>query len=162
MRHPNSQIVFDVVRSGDVNGFYPPLGNYELTVTPPLAGLPLGFENGALRLHVDQIAGAKTVAGAKAPSGGTFLMLGFTLSDTGQMSIAVGPENLHLITPTGDLLSSQTLDPRTAIEKFHTITIQPGHGTAVLDIFSIPAPGQFDRLVYSDPQGNRLELSLKP
>jgi hypothetical protein len=54
------------------------------------------------------------------------------------------------------------LDPRTAIEKFHNQTIQPQHGTAALVIFSLPEPDQFDRLIYSGEQGNRLELSLKP
>jgi hypothetical protein len=209
VRHPNAEIVFDVVRSGDepnlraltdqqiydsiayelsqnhialqaplaadnaydtfggqmsgsVDGFFPPLGNYEPAVTPPHADLPLSIEGGDLRLQVDQIAGANAIVGTRPPAGGTFLMLVFTLADTGQTPITVGPENLSLTALNGDILPPQTMDPRTAIEKFHTLTIQPGHGTAALAIFSLPAPGQFDRLIYSDKQGNRLELRLKP
>ena len=209
-RHPNAQIVFDVIRSGDepnlraltdqqiydsiayelrqnniplqapltaanayqtfggqmlgskVDGFYPPLGNYELTAVPPHADLPLSAKGGDLRLQVDQIAAASAIGGTKAPPGGTFLMLVCVLTDRGQAPITVGPENLSLATPDGDILLSQTIDPRTAIEKFHTQTIQPQHGTAALAIFSLPAPDQFDRLIYADKNGNRLELSLKP
>ena len=89
-------------------------------------------------------------------------MLVFVLTDTGQTPITIGPENLSLTTPAGDILMSQETNPRTAIEKFHTQTIQPQYGTAALAIFSLPAPDHFDRLIYSDKQGNRLELSLKP
>jgi len=208
-RHPNAEIVFDVIRSGDepnlraltdqqiydsiayelsqnhillqapltavnayntfggqmsgsnVDGFSPPLGNYEPTVTPPHADLPLSTEDGSLRLQVDQIAAANTIGGTKPPAGGTFLMLVFVLDNTGQAPITVGPENLSLTTPSGDSLLPQAIDPRTAIEKFHTQTIQPQHGTAALAMFSLPAPDQFDRLIYSDKYGNRLELSLK-
>jgi mono/diheme cytochrome c family protein len=210
MRHPNAEIVFDVVRSGDepnlraltdqqiydsiayelsqnhillqapltavnayntfggqmsgsnVDGFFPPLGNYEPTVTPPHADLPLSTEDGSLHLQVDQIAAASTIGGIKPPAGGVFLMLVSVLTDRSQAPITVGPENLSLTTPSGDTLLPQTIDPRTAIEKFHTQTIQSQHGTAALAIFSLPAPDQFDRLIYSDKHGNRLELSLKP
>ena len=209
-RHPNAQIVFDVIRSGDepnlraltdqqiydsiayelnqnniflqapltaanayhtfggqmsgskFDGFYPPLGNYEPTTTPPHADLPLSAEGGDLRLQVDQIAAASAIGGTKSPTGGIFLMMVFVLADRGQAPITVGPENLSLTIPGDDILLPQTINPRTAIENFHTQTIQPGHGTAALAIFSLPAPDQFDRLIYSDKQGNRLELSLKP
>jgi mono/diheme cytochrome c family protein len=209
-RHPNAEIVFDVVRSGDeanlraltdqqiydsiayelgqnhislqapltasnayntfggqmsgsnADGFFPPLGNYEPTVTPSHADLPLSTENGDLRLQVDQIAAASAIGGAKPPAGGAFLMLVFVLADTGQSPITVGPENLSLTTPGGDVLLPQSLDPRTAIEKFHSLTVQPQHGTAALVIFGLPTPDQFDQLIYSDKQGNRLELRLKP
>lgn len=209
-RHPNAQIVFDVIRSGDepnlralsdqqiydsiayelsqnhiplqtpltaanayetfgggmaggsVDGFFPPLGHYKPAVTPPHADLPLSAAGGELRLQVDQIAVASAIVEAQPPTGGAFLMVVFVLEDTGQAPVTVGPENLSLTTPAGDSLSPQTTDPHTAIEKFHNQTIQPQHSTAALAIFSLPAPEQFDRLIYSDPQGNRLELSLKP
>ena len=209
-RHPNAEIVFDVIRSGDepnlraltdqqiydsiayelsqnhiflqapltttnayqtfggqmpginIEGFYPPLGNYQPAATPPHADLPLSTEGGDLRLQVDQIAATSAIGGAKAPAGGDFLMLVFVLTDTGQTPITVGPENLSLNTPGGDSLLPQTINPHTAIEKFHIQTIQPQHGTAALAIFSLSAPDQFDRLIYADKYGNRLELSLKP
>ena len=209
-RHPNAQIVFDVIRSGGepnlraltdqqiydsiayelsqnqiplqapltaanaydtfggqmsgrgIDGFYPPLGNFESAPTPFHADLPLSVAGGDLRLQVDQIAAASSIGDTKPPAGGVFLMVVFVLTDTGQAPVTVGPENLSLITSAGDILTPQETDPRTAIEKFHTQTIQPQYGTAALAIFSLPAPDQFDRLVYSDEQGNRLELSLKP
>ena len=146
----------------NVDGFYPPLGNYEPISTPPHADLPLNTEGGDLRLQVDQIAAVSAIGSTKAPAGGAFLMLVFVLTDRGQAPIMVGTENLSLTTPSGDTLLPQTIDPHTAIEKFHTQTIQPGHGTAALAIFSLPMSDQFDRLIYSDKQGNRLELSLQP
>jgi mono/diheme cytochrome c family protein len=210
VRHPNAEIVFDVVRSGGEpnlraltdqqiydsiayelsqnhislqapltaanayntfggrmsgdtgDGFYPPLGNYEPAATPPHADLPLSTANGVLRLQVDQIAAAKTIGDSDPPPGGALLMVVFVLADTGQAPIPVGPENLRLTTPGGDVLLPQTVDPRTAIEKFHKQTIQPQHGTAALAIFSLPASDQFDRLIYSDEGGNQMELRLKP
>jgi len=209
-RHPNAQIVFDVVRSGgepnlrkltdqqiydsiayelsqnqiqldtpltaenaytimggqmlgnNVAGFFPPLGNFNLANTPSHAELPLSTGDGNLRLQVDQIAAASAIGNSKPSADGVFLMVVFVLADTGRASITIGPENLTLITPEGDTLSPQVLDPRTAIEKFHSLTIQPQHGTAALAIFSLSEPDQFDRLVYSDKQGNHLELKLKP
>jgi len=210
VRHPNAQIVFDVVRSGgepnlraltdqqiydsiayelsqnqipiraplttvnaydtfggqmsgsNVDGFYPPRGNYEPAATPAHADLPLSAENGDLRLQIDQIAAASAIGDAKPSAGGVFLMVVFVLTDTGQAPITVGPENLSLSTPNGDILSPQTIDPHAAIEKFHKQTIQPEHGTAALNVFSLPASDQFDRLIYSDESGNQLELHLKP
>jgi len=209
-RHPNAQIVFDVIRSGgepnlraltdqqiydsiayelsqnqipiqapltaanaydtfggqmsgrDIDGFYPPLGNYVAAPTPSHADLPLSTAGGDLRLQVDQIAAASAIGDTKPPAGGVFLMLVFALTDTGQTPITVGPEHLSLITPAGDIITPQEIDPRTAIEKFHTQTIQPQYGTTALAMFSLPTPDQFDRLIYSDKQGNQLELSLKP
>jgi hypothetical protein len=209
-RHPNAQIVFDVIRSGDepnlraltdqqiydsiayelsqnnisiqvpltaanayqifggqmsgsnVDGFYPPLGNYQPAATPPHVNLPISTEGGDLYLQVDQIAAASAIGGTKPPAGGAFLMLVFVLVDRGQAPITVSPESLSLTTPSGDILLPHAIDPHTAIEKFHTQTIQPQHGTAALAIFSLPVPDQFDRLIFSDKQGNRLERSLKP
>lgn len=209
-RHPNAQIVFDVIRSGGepnlraltdqqiydsiayelsqnhisiqapltaanayqtfggqmsgskVDGFFPPLGYYQLAPTPPHADLPLSTEGGDLRLQVDQIAAASTIGDSKPPTDGIFLMVVFVLADRGQAPIAVDPGNLSLTTASGDTLLPQAMDPHTAIEKFHAQTIQPQHGTAALAIFSLLAPDQFDQLIYSDKNGNRLELSLKP
>lgn len=210
VRHPNAEIVFDIVRSGGESnlraltdqqiydsiayelgqnhillqtpltaanayntfggrmsgsihhGLFPPIGNYEPSDTPSHADLPLGTEDGDLRMQIDQIATAKSIGSTRPPSGGTFLMLVFVLTNTGQSPIIVGPENLNLTTPLGDILLPQAFDPHTAIEKFHHQTIQPEYGTAALAIFSLPAPDQFDHLIYSDKHGNRLELSLKP
>jgi hypothetical protein len=209
-RHPNAEIVFDVIRSGDepnlqaltdqqiydsiayelsqnnislqarltaanayhtfggqmlgsnFDGFFPPLGNYQPAATPSHVNLSLSAEGGDLHLQVDQIAAASAIGSTKAPASGTFLMVVFVLTDTNQAPITVGPENLSLTTPGNDILLPQAIDPHTAIEEFHTQTIQPGHSTAALAIFSLPAPDQFDRLIYSDKRGNRLKLRLKP
>ena len=49
-----------------------------------------------------------------------------------------------------------------AIEKFHTQTIKPQHGTAALVVFTLSAPEAFDKLIYDDQAGNQLTLALKP
>lgn len=209
-RHPNAEIVFDVVRSGgepnlraltdqqiydsiayelnqnqipltapltvenayttfggqmsgsNVDGFYPPLGSYEPAVTPLHAKLPLSTEDGDLRIQVDQIAAASAIRDINPPANGVFLMVVIVVTVKGQEPITVGPEYLSLATPDGDILSPQMIDPHTAIETFHTQTIKPEYGTSALVVFSIPAPDQFERLIYSDEGGNQMELHLKP
>ena len=48
------------------------------------------------------------------------------------------------------------------IEKFHTQTIKPQHGTAALVVFTLSAPEAFDKLIYDDGAGDKLTLVLKP
>ncbi len=159
----NAYATFGGLMSGSTaNGLYPPLGDFQLAISSSHAPLPLSAAAGGLRLQVDQFAQASAIGGIKPSAAGVFLMLVFVLADTGPATIAVGPENLALTTPSGSILNPVPVDPHTAIEKFHDQTIQPQYGTAALAIFSLPAPDQFDQLIYADGPGNRLALSLKP
>jgi hypothetical protein len=208
-RHPNAEIVFDVVRSGDEpnlqrltdqqiydaiayelrenqialrapltaanafityggtmsgevqNGLFPPSDNVVMRGIPPTRRLPLAAENGRLRMQVDQIAEAGAIGNSMPPAGGAFLILVVVMTDIDQAPFTVSPDDLRLSTPTGDLLRPQSIDPHSAIEKFHLRTIDPQHGVAALLIFTLPAAEQFDQLVYEDQAGNRLVLALR-
>ena len=209
-RHPNAEIAFDVVRSGDEpnlraltdqqifdaiayqlsqnqitlespltaanafttnggamsgiaqSGLFPPSDNIVIRTMPPTRDLPLSAENDRLRLQIDQIAEASSIGNAKLPSDGAFLILVFVLSDLDQAPIKVSPENLSLSTPTDGILLPQSINLHSAIEQFHTQTIEPQYGTAALVIFTLSSPDQFDQLIYDDQAGNHLTLALKP
>ncbi len=209
-RHPNAQIVFDVIRSGGEpnlraltdqqiydaiayelsqnqiplespltaanafityggsmsgqvqGGLFPPSDNAVIISTPPTRDLPIATENDMLRLQLDQITEASAIGNTKPPAGGAFLIMVFVLTDLDQAPITVSPDHLNLMTPSGDGLQPQSINLHSAIEKFHTQTIKPQHGTAALVIFTLSDPEQFDQLIYDDQAGNRLALALKP
>jgi hypothetical protein len=206
LRHPNAQIIFDVVRSGDETnlraltdqeiynaiafqlslnqvrlevplaaanafaahggamsggaqqGIFPPLENVVLRDTPLMFGTPLAAQNDRLRLQVDQITEASAVGNSR----GAFLILVMLLSDLDDQPITVSPDHLTLANPDGELLMPQSIAVHSAIEKFHSQTIVPLHGTVGLVVFTLSGPTKFDRLVYDDEAGNRLILALKP
>lgn len=205
-RHPNAQIVFDVIRSGSERnllaltdqqiydsiayelsqnqialespltaenahetfggkmsgeaqgGLFPPSNNAILIDPPLILDLPIAAENDRLRLQLDQIAEASAIGKDK----GTFLILVIMFSDLDDKPITVSPDHLSLSTPSGELLEPQPINIQSAIEKFHTRTIKPEHGTVGLIVFTLPAPDQFDQLIYDDGVGVRLTMALKP
>lgn len=209
-RHPNAQVVFDVVRSGNEpnlraltdqqiydaiayelsqnqitlqssltaanaitthgglmsgsaqGGLFPPADGVVMSRMPETRALPIAAESDSLRLQVDQLSEASAIGIAKPPSGSTFLIVVFVLTDLDQSATTVGPDSLTLTTPSGDVLQPQSINIPSAIERFHTQTITPEHGTATLAIFTLTAPDQFDRLVYDDGAGGQLALALKP
>ncbi|MEP7137403.1 MAG: hypothetical protein ABI904_20960 [Chloroflexota bacterium] len=209
-RHPNAEIVFDVIRSGDEpnlraltdqqiydsiayelgqnqiqleapltaenafatyggtmsgkaqGGLYPPSNNAVIINLPPMRDTPIHVENDSLRLQLDQIAEASAIGNTKPPAGGVFLVLVIGFNDLKNESITVSPDHLRLSTPGGELLQPQPINIRSAIEKFHTQTIKPEHGTAALVVFTLSAPEDFDQLIYDDGNGNQLTLALKP
>ena len=205
-RHPNAQIVFDVVRSGGErnllaltdqqiydaiayqlsqnqitlksrltadNAFrtyggtmsggsqgrlYPPSSNAVMTDPPATLDFPIAAQNDRLRLQLDQIAQASAIGNAK----GTFLMLVIVFDDLADHPITVSPDHLRLATVAGELLEPQSINIRSAIEKFHTQTIKFEHGTVGLVVFQLTAPDQFAKLIYDDGAGQQLILALKP
>jgi len=209
-RHPNAQVVFDVIRSGGEpnllmltdqqiydaiayelsqnqiplespltaenafmtygggmsgeaqGGLFPPSDNAVIINTPLTCDLPIATENERLRLQLDQIAQASAIGNVKPPAGGAFLILVIVFNDLDNEQITVGPEHLRLSTPTGELLEPQPINIQSAIEKFHTRTIKPQHGTVGLVVFTLTASEGFDRLMYDDRAGNQLTLALKP
>ena len=205
-RHPNAQIIFDVIRSGgernllaltdqqiydaiayelDQNqialdspltadnayktfggkmsgkvqgGLFPPSDNTLLTAPHPTRDLPIAAQNRSLRFQLDQIAQAASIGNNQ----GTYLILVITFSDLEDDPIIVSPEFMMLSTPEDEFLSPLSSDIHSAIEKFHTQTIKPQHGTVGLVVFSLPTPDGFDQLIYDDGIGDRLTLALKP
>jgi len=209
-RHPNAQIVFDVIRSGGEpnllaltnqqiydaiayelsqnqiplespltaanafityggsmsgqvqGGLFPPSDNAVIVNTPPTRDLPIATENDRLRLQVDQIAEASAIGNATPPEGGAFLIIVIVFNDLDNEPITVSPDHLRLSMPSGDLLQPQSINIHSAIEKFHTRTIKPEHGTVGLVVFTLSAPEGFDQLIYDDGTGDKLTLALKP
>lgn len=209
-RHPNAQIVFDVIRSGGEpnllaltdqqiydaiayelsqnqiplespltaenafktyggsmsgqaqGGLFPPSDNVALINMPFNLDLPIAAKNEGLQLQLDQIAQASAIGNAKPPAGGVFLILVIVFNDLDNDPVTVSPEHLRLSTAGGDLLEPQSINIHSAIEKFHTQTIKPYHGTVGLVVFTLSDPEAFDQLIYDDGAGNRLTLALKP
>jgi len=209
-RHPNAQIVFDVIRSGGEpnllaltdqqiydsiayelsqnritlesplttdnahetfggkmsgeaqGGLYPPSDNAVLRELPLTRDLPIAAQNDRLRLQVDQIAEASAIGNAKPPEGGAFLILVIVFNDLDNEPITVSPDHLRLSMPSGELLQPQPINIQSAIEKFHTRTIKPEHGTVGLVVFTLSDPEAFDQLIYDDGAGDKLTLALKP
>ena len=205
-RHPNAQIVFDVIRSGGEknllvltdqqiydaiayqlsqnqialeslltaenaykiyggsmsgkaeSGLFPPSNNATLIDIPRARDLPIAAQNDRLYLQLDQIAQASAIGNDK----GTFLILVIMFNDLNDNPITVNPDYLSLSTSGGELLKPQSLNIHSAIEKFHTRSIKPQHGTVGLVVFVLSAPDQFDQLIYDDDMGDRITLPLKP
>jgi hypothetical protein len=205
-RHPNAQVVFDVIRSGGERnllaltdqqiydaiayqleqnqidltspltagnafktyggtmsgsgqgGLFPPSDNVVLIDTLPARDLPMVAQNGALRLQVDQIAEASTIGNSK----GSFLIIVVMFSDLDDQPITLEPTYLSLTAPSGERLKPQSINIRSAIEKFHEQTITPQHGTVGLVVFTLTAPEQFDQLIYDDGTGTPLMVAFNP
>jgi mono/diheme cytochrome c family protein len=205
-RHPNAQIVFDVIRSGSERNLlaltdqqiynaiayelnqnqitlqspitadnahatsggkmsgeaqgrlFPPSNNAILIDPPFTRGLPIAAQNERLRIQVDQIAHASAIGN----DSGAFFILVLVFNDLGDEPITVSPDYLSLSTPGGEVLQPQQINIQSAIEKFHTRTIKPQHGTAGLVVFTLSTPEDFDQLIYDDGVGEPLTLALKP
>ena len=205
-RHPNAQIVFDVIRSGSERnllgltdqqiydaiayelsrdqikldlpltadnafatfggkmsgeaqgGLFPMSDNANLIDLPPIRDLPIVAENKRLRVQVDQIAQASRFGDDQ----GVYLILVLAFSDLDHEPSNVSPNHLNLLTSSGELLEPQPVNIKSAIEKLHTRTIKLNYGTVGLVVFNLPAPDQFDQLIYDNGAGDRLTLALKP
>jgi hypothetical protein len=209
-RHPNAQVVFDVIRSGSEKnllaltdqqiynaiayqlsqneialespltvdnafaiyggsmsgeaqgGLFPPSDNAFMIRIPHMPHLPITVQNERLRIQIDQFAQTIAIGSDKPPEGGVYLILVLAVNDLDNEPITVSPNYLSLSTPSGELLKTRSTNIHSAIEKFHTQTIKPQHGTVGLVVFTLTAPDGFDHLIYDDGAGNQLTLALNP
>lgn len=205
-RHPNAQIVFDVIRSGSERnllaltdqqiynaiayelsqnqihlespltadnafrtfggsmsgeaqgGLFPPSENAILIDLPPIRNLPIAAQNDKLHIQVDQIAQASPFGDDK----GAYLIVVLAFRDLDDHPSTVRPLDLNLLTPSGELLMPQSVNIESAIEHFHSSSIRRNYGTVGLVVFNLPAPDQFEQLIYNDGEGGRITLALKP
>ncbi len=84
------------------------------------------------------------------------------VNDLEKEPTTVGPDHLTLSIRGSDLLQPQPINIQSAIERFHKRTIKYQHKTAVLVVFALTAPDQFDQLVSDNQDANLLALALKP
>lgn len=145
---------------------FPPPGNAELTSTWPASSpqadltLPFTAENDNLRLRLTQIALATTINGKVPTSGGSYILIVLTFEDLATKSLEVAPELLSLVTRDGQTLAPLDIGLAYPVDRFHTQTIQPEHGTAALAIFTLPEGAEIDHIQYSLPAGGQLILEL--
>ena len=145
---------------------YPPPGNAELVSTWPdpsfqeALDLPLSTENGDLRLRLTQIALAASIGGNASPSGERYVLMVLTFEDLADEPLEVGPGQLSLVTTDGDTLAPQEIGLAYPVDRFHSQTIQPEHGTAAWAAFALPEAAKMDHLLYILPTRERLILEL--
>jgi len=145
---------------------FPPPGNAELISTwtdPPLQNaldLPISVENGNLRLRLTQIALATSIGGKAPASGGSYVLTVLTFEDLDNKPLEAGPQYLSLVTGDGQALEPLEIGLAYPVDRFHTQTIQPEHGTAALVIFALPKSTIMDHLLYTLQDGEQLILAL--
>lgn len=145
---------------------FPPPGNAELISTWPDSSLqealdlPLTAENGELRLRLTQIALAASIGGTVPSSGGSYVLMVLTFEDLADGPLEVGPGQLNLVTADGGTLAPQEIGLAYPVDRFHSQTIQPEHGTAALAVFALPEAAEMDHLLYTLPDGGQLILEL--
>ena len=87
----------------------------------------------------------------------------FTISEGLRMLcspiIDVGPESLRLDLADGVALHPENIQINAAIAQFYTQSLEAGHSTAGLAIFTLPADGHSARLVYDD--GSRAAVAME-
>lgn len=140
---------------------FPPPGNAKLISTcediPPL---PLITENNNLRMRLTQIALAASIGGKAAPSGGNYVLMILTFEDLTDDSLEVGPEQLKLVIAEWQTLEPQEIGLAYPVDRFHSQTIQPEHGTAAWVAFALPEVAAMDHLLYTLNDGEQLILAL--
>ena len=141
------------------NGIYPPLEPGLQLATPPTVIALQTTSNGYIGMRVDQIIQASAIGNIKAAPGNTFVIIVFALQDLTDHPLDLNPKYLQLKDAQQHALKPQTIELASAIERFHTQTIQPEHGTAAIAVFAGPA-GLYRQLVYDDQTGHPLAVSL--
>ena len=139
---------------------FPPPGNAELLSTRPVPALPLSAENSNLRLRLTQIALTASIGGKVASSGGSYALMILTFEDLTDDPLKVGPEQLKLVTADGQTLEPLEIGLAYPVDRFHSQTIQPEHGTAALVIFALSEAADMDHLLYTLQDGEQLILTL--
>ena len=139
---------------------FPPPGNAELLSTRPVPALPLSAENSNLRLRLTQIALTASIGGKVASSGGSYALMILTFEDLTDDPLKVGPEQLKLVTADVQTLEPLEIGLAYPVDRFHSQTIQPEHGTAALVIFALSEAADMDHLLYTLQDGEQLILTL--
>jgi mono/diheme cytochrome c family protein len=138
---------------------YPPIPSATLVPIAAPRGL-LHAENGYLALRVDQFAAASSIGNVQPPSGSVFVLIVFALQDQMSQPLAIGPKFMRLVDTNSRAYEPQSINLSAAIERFHSITIEPEHGTAAIAVFAAPSGTTFKQLVYDDQSGHALTLSF--
>jgi hypothetical protein len=142
---------------------FPPPGNAKLVSSwpgSPAPALPIQAENGNLRIRLTQIALAASIGGKAPPEKGAYVFVVFNLEDLADHPLEVGPQSLKLETEDGQALEPLEVGLSYPVDRFHTQTIQPDHGTAALAIFALPRNAKIGNIQYSLLDGQRLTLNL--
>jgi len=145
---------------------FPPPGNAKLISNWPDQSLqkalvlPLFAENDALRIRLTQIALAASIGGKVPPSGGSYVLMVLTFEDLADGPLEVGPGQLSLVAADGGTLAPLDIGLAYPVDRFHSQSIQPKHGTAALTIFTLPEAEAIDHLLYTMPDGEQLILKL--
>ncbi|MGB7876969.1 MAG: cytochrome c [Anaerolineales bacterium] len=153
-------------KAPEPGSLFPPPGNAELITPWPASSpqaaltLPLSAEKGDLRIRVTQMALAASIGGKVPPSGGSFVLMVLTFEVLADGPLEVGPEQLSLVTADGGTLAPLDIGLAYPVDRFHSQTIQPKHGTAALVIFTLSEGAEIDHLQCSLPAGGQLILEL--
>jgi len=140
---------------------FPPPGNAKLISTWENApSLPLTAENNDLRIRLTQIALAASIGGRAAPSEGNYVLMVLTFEDLTDDPLEVWPEQLKLVTAEGQTLKPQETGLAYPVDRFHSQTIQPEHGTAAWVAFVLPGAEAMDHLLYTLDDREQLILRL--
>jgi hypothetical protein len=147
----------------DPGSLFPPPGNAELiSLWPEAPPLPLSVENSELRLRLTQIALAASIGGKVPPSRGSYVLMVLTFEDLVDNPLEVSPEHLSLVLSDGQTLAPLEIGLAYPVDRFHSQTIQPEHGTAAWVAFALPEAVIMDHLIYALSDGGQLILVLRP
>lgn len=155
------------VLSGDTSppaswgSLFPPPGNARLLPPPSPPVEPPQGTAGDLRLRISQLAKASVIGKSTAPQGGFFVILVFAMQNLGDGELSLDPEFLRLVDSRGQAHSRADANLAYPMERFHSIGIQPGFGTAGYEIFLIPPGVEHHSLVYARPSEAPLEIKLR-
>jgi mono/diheme cytochrome c family protein len=139
----------------------PPAGNVVFLHPTAASRAPSNpVANGYLRLRVDQMAQASAIGRHSVAGGGVFSILVLAFQDLTDRPIVLDPGNLRLRASSGARLEPRDIDLEYPIERFHPQTITPGHGTAAVAIFALPAGATPAQLTYDDQTGHPLSVNL--
>ncbi len=158
----NAATVLSGPAAGSGDGeIHPPPGNAVLLHPSAGSRAPSNpVANGYLRLQVDQMAQATAIGGHSVAGGGVFSVLVLAIRDLTERALALDPRYLRLRTATGARLEPRDVELEYPIERFHPQTITPGHGTAAVAVFALPAGATPAQLTYDDQTGHPVSVNL--
>ncbi|OGO33349.1 MAG: hypothetical protein A2Z16_10545 [Chloroflexi bacterium RBG_16_54_18] len=155
-----------VTSSGEAAGkpesgsLFPPPGNARLIAGWHAPTLPINVENTDLRIRLTQIAKASTIGQNIAPTGGSFVLVVFTLEVISDHPLEVGPQHLRLVTDEGRELEPKEIGINYPVARFYQQVIQPDYGTSALAIFALPESANLGCFKYALPIGQPIIMKL--